>query len=290
VQVVSYTYDSWGKLISTTGTLASTVGEKNPYRYRGYRYDTETGLYYLLSRYYNPEWGRYINADAAVGQIGNIQGHNMFQYCFNNPVNMDDPSGHWPKLSTILTTVAVVATVVAVAAVVVATAGAAAPAFALAGGAVIGGSGAAAGVAMAAGIVAIGAGAAAATAKAAESVSDKLSRREHTVYKLVDKSSGQTKYVGRTKNPTVRKNAHNAEGSKTAGLEFTPIASNLTYFEARGLEQIAMLEYNTKSFLNSVNGISPNNPRRDIYMAAGRQLAHYVGNQISNEILYWTGK
>ena len=55
-QVVSYTYDSWGKLISTTGSLASTVGVSNPYRYRGYRYDTETGLYYLNSRYYNPEW------------------------------------------------------------------------------------------------------------------------------------------------------------------------------------------------------------------------------------------
>lgn len=285
--ISTYVYDSWGKLVSISGN--KEIGEKNQYRYRGYRYDTETGLYYLNSRYYNPEWGRFINADAAVGQIGNIQGYNMFQYCFNNPVNMDDPSGHWPKLSTILTAAAVVATVVAVAAVVVATAGAAAPAFALAGGAVIGGSGAAAGVAMAAGIVAIGAGAAAATAKVAENVSEKLSRREHTVYKLVD-DTGKTQYVGRTKNATARKNAHNAEGSKTAGLNFKPIATDLTYFEARGLEQIAMLEYNTKNFLNSVNGISPNNPRRDIYMAAGRQLAHYVGNEISNEILYWTGK
>jgi RHS repeat-associated protein len=56
-QVVGYTYDTWGKLISITGTLKDTVGEKNPYRYRGYRYDTETGYYYLHSRYYNPEWG-----------------------------------------------------------------------------------------------------------------------------------------------------------------------------------------------------------------------------------------
>ena len=213
----------------------------------------------------------------------------MFQYCFNNPVNMYDPSGNWPKLSTILTVVAVVATVFAVAAAVVVTVGAAAPAFALAGGAVLGGSGAAAGIAMSAGIVAISAGAAAATAKAVEVVSDKLTRREHTVYKLTDESK-TTKYVGRTKNPGARQRAHASDGSKTAGLTFTPIASNLTYFEARGLEQIAVLEYNTKSFLNSVNGISPNNPRRDIYMAAGRQVSNYLGNQISNEILYWTGK
>ncbi|NLK96418.1 MAG: DNRLRE domain-containing protein [Clostridiales bacterium] len=284
--ITTYVYDSWGKLISISGN--KEIGEKNQYRYRGYRYDTETGLYYLNSRYYNPEWGRFINADAAVGQVGNIQGYNMFQYCFNNPVNMDDPSGQWPKLSTIFTVVAVAAAVVAVAAVVVVTAGAAAPALALAGGAVLGGSGAAS-VAVGAGIVAIGAGVAAVTAKASEYVSDKLSRREHTVYKLTD-NSGTTQYVGRTKNQGARKRAHDADGSKTANLNFIPIASNLTYFEARGLEQIAMLQYNTKSFKNSVNGISPNNPRRDIYMAAGRQVAHYIGNQISNEVLYWTGK
>ncbi|MGY0373099.1 hypothetical protein [Clostridium sp. JNZ J1-5] len=53
-QVVSYTYDSWGKLISSDGSLKDSVGIKNPYRYRGYRYDNETGLYYLQSCYYSP--------------------------------------------------------------------------------------------------------------------------------------------------------------------------------------------------------------------------------------------
>ncbi|WP_242865320.1 RHS repeat-associated core domain-containing protein [Clostridium sp. ATCC 25772] len=43
-----------------------SLGEKNPYRYRGYRYDTETGYYYLQSRYYNPEWGRFLNVDGLV--------------------------------------------------------------------------------------------------------------------------------------------------------------------------------------------------------------------------------
>jgi YD repeat-containing protein len=55
--VVEYAYDAWGKLMSTTGSMASTLGVDNPYRYRGYRFDTETGLYYLQSRYYNPQWG-----------------------------------------------------------------------------------------------------------------------------------------------------------------------------------------------------------------------------------------
>ena len=61
--VVRYEYNAWGKLLNITGSLAATVGVKNPFRYRGYYYDTETGLYYLKSRYYNPEIGRFISAD-----------------------------------------------------------------------------------------------------------------------------------------------------------------------------------------------------------------------------------
>ena len=92
-QVVSYTYDSWGKLLSIDGTLKDTVGAKNPYRYRGYRYDTETGLYYLQSRYYNLEWGRFINNDSIAGSVGELLGHNVFAYCKNSPVNASDPTG-----------------------------------------------------------------------------------------------------------------------------------------------------------------------------------------------------
>ena len=92
-QVVTYTYDAWGKLLSTTGSMAGTLGEYNPLRYRGYVYDTETGLYYLNSRYYNPETGRFINADGYVSTGQGFSGHNMFVYCGNNPVNRVDPSG-----------------------------------------------------------------------------------------------------------------------------------------------------------------------------------------------------
>ena len=90
-QVVSYTYDTWGKLISITGDKA--LGEKNPYRYRGYRYDTETGYYYLQSRYYNPEWGRFLNADGLVSTGQGFIGYNMFAYCLNSPVNRRDDNG-----------------------------------------------------------------------------------------------------------------------------------------------------------------------------------------------------
>lgn len=107
-QVVAYNYDSWGKMTTSkaemddasdtnkngiTGTLKDTVGVKNPYRYRGYRYDNETGLYYLQSRYYNPEWGRFINADALGGSVGELLSHNVFAYCKNNSVNMKDEDG-----------------------------------------------------------------------------------------------------------------------------------------------------------------------------------------------------
>ena len=92
--VVSYSYDTWGNIVSISGSLKDSVGVKNPYRYRGYRYDEETGLYYLQSRYYNGSWGRFINADAVIGQPGDILSFNMFAYCGNNPVIMEDPNGY----------------------------------------------------------------------------------------------------------------------------------------------------------------------------------------------------
>jgi len=126
-QVVSYVYDSWGKVISTTGTLALTVGVKNPYLYRGYRYDDETGLYYLQSRYYNPEWCRFINADATGGKLGALLSHNLYTYCLNNPVNMEDLRGYLSKfikaLGTIIVGVVIIAGALAGGAVAV-TAGA----------------------------------------------------------------------------------------------------------------------------------------------------------------------
>ena len=91
--VVSYLYDAWGAPISVTGPMASTLGAQNPIRYRGYYYDTETGLYYLQSRYYDPVVGRFLNADGLLGANGDLMSYNLFAYCSNNPVNMSDPTG-----------------------------------------------------------------------------------------------------------------------------------------------------------------------------------------------------
>lgn len=94
--VVNYSYDAWGNSISTTGSMANTLGILNPLRYRGYVYDQETGLYYLQSRYYNPEWGRFISADTTDILTATPMGltdKNLFAYCDNNPVVRGDNGG-----------------------------------------------------------------------------------------------------------------------------------------------------------------------------------------------------
>jgi RHS repeat-associated protein len=122
-KLVSYTYDAWGNVTTTYHNGgASTAAQYNPFRYRGYYYDSETGLYYVSSRYYDPEIGRWINADSVIAGTGeNVLGYNMFAYCFNNPVNMSDPTGNWPSWGTVLKAAAIAVTAVAVVAAVAVT-------------------------------------------------------------------------------------------------------------------------------------------------------------------------
>ncbi len=96
VVLVQYTYNAFGEVLSVTGSHASTLGHRNPFRYRGYYYDSETGFYYLNSRYYDPTVGRFLNADAAtcIGANDNIQGYNLFAYCSNNSIVYMDDSGY----------------------------------------------------------------------------------------------------------------------------------------------------------------------------------------------------
>ena len=89
--VATYCYDAWGNVISKTGTLA----DANPFRYRGYYYDAETGFYYLQTRYYDPTIGRFINADnyELIAQLASSKELNMYAYCGNNPIMYTDPTG-----------------------------------------------------------------------------------------------------------------------------------------------------------------------------------------------------
>ena len=94
-EVVTYTYDAWGKLSSIGGSLASTVGVKNSLRYRGYYYDTETGMYYLQNRYYNPNLRVFISPDDPnYNNANNSINVNLYAYCNNNPVMVRDGTGH----------------------------------------------------------------------------------------------------------------------------------------------------------------------------------------------------
>ena len=91
--VVEYKYDAWGKPISTTGSMADTLGKYNPFRYRGYVYDEETELYYLRNRYYSTTLGRFINTDKLVGELSALLTSNIFVYCKNNPYCRVDSEG-----------------------------------------------------------------------------------------------------------------------------------------------------------------------------------------------------
>ena len=98
--VATYEYDAWGNCTVMDGygnenTNSSFIGNINPFRYRGYYYDTETGFYYLQTRYYDPTICRFINADnyELVSQLASTKELNMYAYCRNNPIMYTDPTG-----------------------------------------------------------------------------------------------------------------------------------------------------------------------------------------------------
>ena len=102
-KICTYAYDAWGNCTTTITSLASTlerntVCQYNPFRYRGYYFDTETGLYYLQSRYYNPNWGRFISPDnweVLAATPEGLTDKNLYAYCDNNPVMRGDADGEF---------------------------------------------------------------------------------------------------------------------------------------------------------------------------------------------------
>ena len=100
-KLVSYTYDAWGNHTEEYFNSGATVTavKNNPLRYRGYYYDTDLGLYYLQSRYYDSATGRFINADGYISTGTGILGYNMYAYCNNNPVMYVDPSGEFLEIT-----------------------------------------------------------------------------------------------------------------------------------------------------------------------------------------------
>ena len=101
VTVARYTYDAWGKCTIVVDNSSVGIATINPFRYRGYYYDLETGFYYLQSRYYNPEVGRFINSDKILDLRDNAF-CNQYAYCHNNPVNKVEVDGAFALTLTIL--------------------------------------------------------------------------------------------------------------------------------------------------------------------------------------------
>ena len=251
VYVAQYTYNAWGEILDISGDMAAI----NPLRYRGYYYDTETGFYYLQSRYYDPVNHRFINADsyASTNPMDAIS-CNMFAYCENNPVNLSDNSGHE---AVAIGVGAIVGLVVAVAVVSYA-----ATKFI---GSIV-----------------------SEKSKTADRAARK-NEKNNSVYILKD-DKGVVQYVGRTNNVVRRKAAHRANPDR-AELEFEVIASELSLQEARALEQAGMVYYHTLSTAqkmnNQINGVAPK------YWGAFKEIAlgvlKYRENVMTNEILYWAG-
>ena len=111
--IAEYQYDSWGQVTITYGEdtndlLVAIINVLCPLTYRGYNYDFTTGLYYLQSRYYNPEWGRFLNLDDTsilVASVGDPLAANMYAYCANNPVNMVDYTGRYSNTNDMINNV-----------------------------------------------------------------------------------------------------------------------------------------------------------------------------------------
>ena len=107
--VVQYSYDSWGKLLDITGDTA--LGNANPFRYRSYYYDNETGFYYLGGRYYDAEVGRFINADTTdllTATPAGLTDKNLYAYCDNNPVVRKDEGGQfWLTAINVVASIAI---------------------------------------------------------------------------------------------------------------------------------------------------------------------------------------
>ena len=95
-----YSYDAWGKC--TIKSNVSNIATINPFRYRGYYFDSEIGLYYLNARYYDPEMGRFISPDSVwFINLINIEGLNIYLYCYNNPILFFDDGGLFPRFNNI---------------------------------------------------------------------------------------------------------------------------------------------------------------------------------------------
>ena len=265
-EVAEYSYDAWGRLLCDLDEDEETIYSLNPLFYRGYVYDRETGLYYLQSRYYNPEIGRFISADNVMSDVGgDILGNNLFAYCLNNPVMLVDL---WGTASTIAFSdnLDIFADPIDEA--------------------TSGGGGV--GVL----VVLLPNSTTRADAPAitdAKKLENESSKRIYTVYFLYSKngSPNQIVYVGRvkTKNFDSRMAYHSAKGRV---LSF--YVSELTWEQCRGLEQVGMMFFHSLNrddpIYNQIRGVSPTNGSRSLYFDAAKTFWSSYNGEYSSYMPY----
>ncbi|GGJ65273.1 RHS repeat-associated protein [Anoxybacillus voinovskiensis] len=233
--VANYSYDPWGKVLSVSED-AAVAGQ--PLGYAGYYYDRETKLYYLQARYYDPETARLISRDPDPGDKDDPITQNAYTYANNNPVMNVDPDGHWAvdAMWLIMDTAAFASN----------------PSL----------SGAA-WIAADLASFADPTGVASTVAHAG-----RLGKASHMVYALV--KGEEVVYVGRTTNAARREAAHKLVHKDA---RFQPVAKNLTYAQARGLEHRLYLKYGGKKKLrNRIRPISKRNKNYKYYMSVSRGL------------------
>ena len=273
-QVVAYTYDAWGNPLTTTGSMADTLGKLNPFRYRGYVYDTETRLYYVSSRYYDPEFGRFINADDIdyLGADGSSLSYNLFAYCLNNPVNRFDVNGNWSMPNWLKVTVGAVA-IAGLAVATVCTGGAAAVIY----GAAL--SGAIAGGASGAVMGAIGGGISGGWQGALDGACSGfmsgtlIGGATGAASAGLNIATGATTVVGNAHGSTLHKLATNMEAGKmTASGQYSQIGVNKA-LKTMGLNGTSRPD---------VIGIAKNGMNKLVEVVSPRQSSNYIINKMSN--------
>ena len=274
--IVTYEYDSWGAVsFSATSMqnmmLAYTLSFVSPFTYRGYCYDYDIELYYLQSRYYSPEIGRFINTDdtqIAIATQGEVLGANLFAYCNNNPVMNVDYTGYNSKyfasqfymyamynllsasLDKIMLGITVSVKAIKKALLLAGVAALCVAAILLAATAII------------------------YVVKTVKSIVDEAEHvirqvkskvkarginpnklRDNTVYVIIENGTSNVIYVGITKNYKARKAAHKKK-YPPKNYTMMPIATGLTRKEARAMEQTIITAYTLKYLNNSINSIS----------------------------------
>ena len=270
--VARYVYDAWGVC---TGTQDSVdIANVNPFRYRGYYYDEEIGLYYLQSRYYNPDVGRFVNGDDVIITCAFVEkasslNHNSFAYCQNTPIVFFDPVGYYGSalvlsgslvasmsgalygiMASISASVASIKTAIAMSWFLPICLAATAIAII--------------------GIVHVVNKVASLIESAAQTISavvakaktggiDPKNLNSYTVYIIVRKGTVDVVYVGITKNYASRKSQHTGSGKRFPKSKYTmlPIATGLSKTQARAMEQTIITAYTLDTLKNMINSITP---------------------------------